>query len=306
MGPPARLVAAFTWAQKSVEWVDEQGHVEWLKKWHRVPWSSWFSGFGCAEMALSMIASALAKQTGKTVVPFSQSYQFEIANKARLASRECLEDHVCQHQDILRLLDDANRKKLKILEDSCEKPSEDLWTFLLDKKYDIFILEKYLEVVNDPAAIYASLVEHVQSLIEPVSVYDAAWMTYEENERDFRGEMIANRNANSTVAAHEVHSVNLSDWTPLLSDIEQKNYQQYLQSLGQDSLPRHEREIRGVCVGQDPVFMNMSGSPSKLPAFTTDSTKRIMLTDRDRWLTAAEKVAVTGFPVHKDYQGFVL
>lgn len=161
-------------------------------------------------------------------------------------------------------------------------------------------------MVNDPAAIYASLVEHVQSLIEPVSVYDAAWMTYEENERDFRGEMIANRNANSTVAAHEVHSVNLSDWTPLLSDIEQKNYQQYLQSLGQDSLPRHEREIRGVCVGQDPVFMNMSGSPSKLPAFTTDSTKRIMLTDRDRWLTAAEKVAVTGFPVHKDYQGFVL
>ena len=154
-----------------------------------------------------------------------------------------------------------------------------------------------------PEVIYALLVEYLKGHITPMELADAAWETSED---ELRKEMVAIANQKSGLSADEILAMDISDWRPLLSEEERKKYIGYLEKLSMDHLPKHERAVRAVVVSQDPENFMMAGSETHLPAFTTDSTKRTMMTHLDRWLTAREKAAVTGFPVHEDILGLKL
>ncbi|CAK9086423.1 unnamed protein product [Durusdinium trenchii] len=167
-------------------------------------------------------------------------------------------------------------------------------------QYDVFILEKYFNQIRDPAEVYQRLVERLTSVMRPVELQHVAWMNGPEWEKDLRQEMVENRNQNSVMSAEEAKTMEMTDWTGLLSSNEQANYTKYLEHLGQLDQPKELRQIRAVCVSQDPEYMFMAGSEDKLPSFTTDSTRRIMLTHLNRWLSAKEKMSLAGFPVHKD------
>ncbi|CAK9060774.1 unnamed protein product, partial [Durusdinium trenchii] len=410
---PQRLVNSFKWAQVCVEWADEQNLLAWVGTMKELPYSTWFSGHGCAELGLAMLAGALRKVGKGGGDSFLPSYEFEISAKARGATVDRIPEHCCQYVDILRMLNESSRKSLQELEATCPKVSEDVWTFLLKQEfvyeqlcprhrnrcsvprtvldisgsmckgfstlgkkdqggllreesqynklllawaiahgraetpilihenvrgfsssylagklehfhyrhvstikttgsdcglhansrkrvYDVFILDKYMEQVLDPAQVYSNMVNHLQSVLEPVPLEDVAWMEAESFPHELRQEMLENCNQNCALDRDKILHMDMSDWRVLLSSSEQANYRAYLKDLGQADLPKESRPIRAVCVSQDPSFINMGGSPEKLPAFTTDSTRRIMLTSKERWLTAAEKMAITGFPVHKE------
>ena len=168
------------------------------------------------------------------------------------------------------------------------------------RRYDIFILEELVSMEEKPEVIYALLVEYLKGHITPMELADAAWETSED---ELRKEMVAIANQKSGLSADEILAMDISDWRPLLSEEERKKYIGYLEKLSMDHLPKHERAVRAVVVSQDPENFMMAGSETHLPAFTTDSTKRTMMTHLDRWLTAREKAAVTGFPVHEDILG---
>ncbi len=165
------------------------------------------------------------------------------------------------------------------------------------QRYDLFVLEEFVEIVEDPEAIYHQLVEHVQADLKPVSLDQVAWET---NLVKLKWEMQDTANLNSPLSPQDIEEMSTDDWKPLLSDAERKKYDGYLKKLGMDDVPKEKRGIRAVCVGQDPERYCMAGSETKLPSFTCESTKRIMMTHLDRWLTAREKASLTGFPVHKD------
>lgn len=124
-----------------------------------------------------------------------------------------------------------------------------------------------------------------------------AWVT---EERDLLEEISESANKNAAAPTGKVTAEHLKDWLQFLSATELQNYEAYLEKLGLGSTPREERPLRAVAVGQNPDKLFMAGSEKSLPAFARDSTKRLMLTNLDRWLTAGEKMALTGFPVHKD------
>ena len=152
--------------------------------------------------------------------------------------------------------------------------------------------------MGDPEKVYQSLVDHVQKGLEPVTMDQVAWVTDSVSLRD---EMEQNRNQNSSITPEELMGMDvMASWLPLLSKDEQQKYQGYLEKLNLDKVPPNERPVRGVAVSQDPEEYCMWGSPKALPSFTKESTKRIMLTHMDRWLTSQEKAALTGFPCHKD------
>ena len=166
-------------------------------------------------------------------------------------------------------------------------------------RYDLFILDKYFEQVCDPWEIYQKLKAMLAEKLEPVKLEHVGWMTLEENQCDLEKEMEEVRNQNSLLSVKDLNGKDPKDWKNLLSSKEFDNYTNYLKKLNQFDIPKESRTPRAVCVGQDPSYMDMSGSQKKLPAFTTDSTRRIKLTHLDRWLTAKEKMSVTGFPIHK-------
>ena len=169
------------------------------------------------------------------------------------------------------------------------------------ERYDIFVLEAFVEVQASPEAIYNQLVEHVQSNMPPMKLVDAAWET---DEHELRKEMLAIANQKSGLTMEQIRSMDISDWQPLLSEEEKKKYKVYLEKLEMADLPKHERPARAVVLSQDPESsFAMSGTEATLPAFTTDSTKRTMWTHLDRWLTSREKAALTGFPVHEEIRG---
>ena len=161
-------------------------------------------------------------------------------------------------------------------------------------------MEKYFNQIRDPAEVYQRLVEHLTSVMRPVELQHVAWMNGPEWEKDLRQEMVENRNQNSVMSAEEAKTMEMTDWTGLLSSNEQASYRKYLEHLGQLDQPKELRQIRAVCVSQDPEYMFMAGSEDKLPSFTTDSARRIMLTHLNRWLSAKEKMSLAGFLVHKD------
>lgn len=131
-GPSKRFVETFKWAKKCVEWVQSHSPSKWFWEMELLPTSTWFSGYGCCETGLRMLNSAKEKLGGAAA--FSPTFQFEINSRARQSISGTLPDHCCQHIDILRMLNDTDRVALKKLEKESDKPSEDLWNFLLDKK----------------------------------------------------------------------------------------------------------------------------------------------------------------------------
>ncbi len=133
-GPSDAFVETFRWASKCVEWHQSHSPSPWFMKMDNVPTSTWFSGFGCCEMALHMLNSA--KQSLDSRNAFSPSYQFEISSKARGAAGDRIPKHCCQHIDISRLLKEDDRKALKQLHATSEKPSDDVWNFILSKDLD--------------------------------------------------------------------------------------------------------------------------------------------------------------------------
>lgn len=133
-GPSDELIDTYRWARKCVQWHESHSPSPWFRKMDHVPTSTWFSGFGCCEMALHMLNSA--KRVLDSRDAFSPSYQFEIASKARGAAGERIPKQCCQYIDILRLLKEDDRKALKELHNTSENPSEDVWNFILGKELE--------------------------------------------------------------------------------------------------------------------------------------------------------------------------
>ena len=131
-GPPKNFIDTFRWPSKCLEWLQGNSPSPWFGQMKELPTSSFFSGYGCLEMALHMISENRKHLGGDCV--FSPSYQVEIQSKARLTSQSFLPEHTCQHTDIMRLLGDSDRKMLRELEKNAEKPSQEIWDFLLTKE----------------------------------------------------------------------------------------------------------------------------------------------------------------------------
>lgn len=168
----------------------------------------------------------------------------------------------------------------------------------LHMRYDIFILEDLFSQVEDPADMYEKLRQHVRSGLEDVTLKHVPWETDLNRLRD---EVLDNANTNCGLSPQEISEADLDDWLRFLSEDELRNYNEYLQILGMTHTPKEDRTLRAVCVGQNPAKdYVMMGTELQLPTFTKDSTKRILLTSLDRWITASEKMAVTGFPSHQD------
>lgn len=165
------------------------------------------------------------------------------------------------------------------------------------------MLPSYFVVKGNPATLYAQMVDYLKEGLQPVQMSEIAW---QKDPLKLRNEMLQTCNQNCGISYETIESMPLDGpWTDLLSKDERDNFVAYLKNLGMDSLPAQERGIRGVAVSQDATDYNMSGSFEQLPSLTRESTKRVMLTHLDRWLTVDEKLALTGFPVHED-QGGVL
>lgn len=145
--------------------------------------------------------------------------------------------------------------------------------------------------------IYEELKKHLAKELSPVGMEHVAWVT---DPDDLCNEILDAYNRNSEVAPSVLTMDDLDDWMKYLSTDEKDNYKGYLKMLGFEGIPKNERSIRAVALSQDPDHIPMAGSNHTLPTFTKDSTKRIMLTHLDRWITASEKMAVTGFPVHQE------
>lgn len=165
-------------------------------------------------------------------------------------------------------------------------------------RYDIFILEEYWEVVDSPEKIYASLVEVVKAKLVPIYMKDAVWL---DDENLLREEMVSMVNQNSTHTSESAGTIPVDDWTPLLSPTECDNYIAYLKMYGMHDKEVQDRELKAVAVSQNPSkFPTASNDAGVCCTFTTN-TSRIMITNKNRWLTAVEKCAMAGLPVLKDW-----
>lgn len=134
MGPAGPLVESFTWAHRCVAYLRDHGKADVLCKFDGVPFSTFFSGYGCAELAVDMINAAVRSHTKKD--PFSPTMQYEINARARTAAGERLPQHTCQFVDIQRLLKPEDRKHLVEIEKSSPNVQDDIWEFLLKAKLD--------------------------------------------------------------------------------------------------------------------------------------------------------------------------
>jgi hypothetical protein len=133
MGPPQPLVDNFRWAHESVAWMKMHAKSTWFFETRDLPLSSWFSGYGCSELAAGFLNAARRRVAGedeKDSDAFSAAHQFEINVKARTAAKEQLPEHSCQFVDIMRILNDDDRKKLLKMEKDETKGEKDFWDFL--------------------------------------------------------------------------------------------------------------------------------------------------------------------------------
>ena len=162
----------------------------------------------------------------------------------------------------------------------------------------MFLQDQFFTVVGDPVEMYESLKKYLQSQLDPVLMEHVAWVT---DESILREEMLDSYNSKCNLSEEEIQKVDLKNWKPLLSQEEWNNYPGYLQKYYMNHLDPKIRPIRGMCVSQDPKFCCMAGSSETLPTFTKDSTRRVMMSNLDRWLTAYEKLAISGFPIHQDF-----
>lgn len=163
----------------------------------------------------------------------------------------------------------------------------------------MLILEQFFEVVDDPVEVYQRISAFLQEKLQPVTMGHVCWAT---DPKDILHEVQENYNKSCGLSLTEVSDIFSNgdgDWLKLLSKTERDNYANYLEKLEMTDIPTMKREARGVCVSQNPDVVCMSGSAEALPAFTRESTKRIMMTNKDRWILALEKLAISGFPVHK-------
>ena len=151
-------------------------------------------------------------------------------------------------------------------------------------------------MLDDPLRVYQELSTHVTSKLAPVKLQDAVWL---KDPSLLRDELLDSANANCGLTLDQLQLMDLNDWRPALSQSEQEHYQKYLDGL---EMPENlsERPLRGVCVSQNPDFIFMAGSNTSFPVFTKSSTRRVMLTSQNRWLSAIEKMALYGWPVHPD------
>lgn len=133
--PPESLVESFRWAHHAVQCCVDSKSAEWFLSPQAadLPVSTWFSGYGCAEIAIDMINAAKKTCCGTDRDTFVHSYQFEIASKARASSAKRLNDDVCQFIGILRVLSDDDRKALLKLEAESSTTPDDVYEFLLGK-----------------------------------------------------------------------------------------------------------------------------------------------------------------------------
>lgn len=151
-------------------------------------------------------------------------------------------------------------------------------------------------MLGSPEKVYSDMVKYLD--VKQVAMRDVAWVT---DPWKLREEMLQNCNQNCGLSQSEIEKIDCTDnWLKLLSEEERTNYQGYLKRLGMEDQQPGDRLVRGVAVGQDHGEFPMMGNENQLPSFTKESTKRIMLTHLDRWLTAEEKLALTGFPVHQE------
>ena len=167
------------------------------------------------------------------------------------------------------------------------------------------MLDEYIQVDCDPSQTYREMVAHLAKQVNPVRMNDVAW---ESDPQELRDEINETYNRNSDTELKDLKELSdddLLDWTQFLSKTELENYQEYLKVLGWDDLPKEERGVRAVALSQNPEKIFMAGTDDTLPTFTKDSTKRLMLTHLNRWVTSREKMAVTGFPVHEELTAFV-
>ncbi len=165
---------------------------------------------------------------------------------------------------------------------------------LIQSRYDILIKDAFFDVVDDPAEVYGALSKHVKSKLSPVNMEDAVWL---KDPKELRRELIESANIKCHLTEAQLEALDLGDWQHALSDTEKSNYKQYLSDLKMAE-SKSERPLRAVCVGQNPEKRFMAGSETCFPAFTKSSTRRVMLTSHDRWLSAQEKMALYGWPVH--------
>ena len=138
--PPQPLVNTSKWAHHAVEYLrhnSQGGQAEWFlsPETSDLPISSWFSGYGCSEIAVEFLNAAKKACCGTSKNTLCSSYQYEINARARSCCARRLDDHACQFIDIMRALDDADRKGLLKLEADPSKTSEDLFAFLVDKEF---------------------------------------------------------------------------------------------------------------------------------------------------------------------------
>lgn len=165
-------------------------------------------------------------------------------------------------------------------------------------RYDVFILEEYWEVVDAPEKVYASLVEVVKAKLVPVFMKDAVWL---DDEQLLREEMVSMVNQNSEETADSAAHLPLDDWTPLLSQAERDNYLAYLKLYGMHDTKVLDRDLKAVAVSQNPEKFPTASTDAGVCCTFTTNTSRIMITNKDRWLTAVEKCAMAGLPVLKDW-----
>lgn len=173
---------------------------------------------------------------------------------------------------------------------------------LTSSRYDIFILPEFWNVKDSPSEVYNSMALCL-SHFDGVKLKDGLWIT---DPFELKREIEETYNTNCGVPASEVaHFDVFSDWSILLSEEERKNYRGYLEDLLMSDIHPSERHQRVVAVQQDPKHRPMISSPDGiLPAFTKDSTKRLMITNLNRWMLAKEKLAISGFPVCQAWDGY--
>lgn len=155
--------------------------------------------------------------------------------------------------------------------------------------------------MDHPSDVYSSLSKCLEDF-EPVSLKDCLWVT---DPVEFHREIEHTYNRNCGVEPQDLKEFDTSgDWSVLLSKEEKNNFQGYLKKLEMVDLEPSQRSQRVVAVQQCPVQMPMMSNPDGvLCGFTTDSTKRLMITNLNRWMLALEKLAIAGFPVTQEGLG---
>eukprot|EP00438_Fugacium_kawagutii_P002424 Skav227973 [mRNA] locus=scaffold3773:15813:17004:- [translate_table: standard] len=165
------------------------------------------------------------------------------------------------------------------------------------QQYDVLVLEKFWDVHGDPEDMYKQLAANLKQKFEPVLFEDILWV---DDPVALRQEMEQSANKNSLTKPEDIPNVPFDDWTCLLSKDELDNYKQYLKKFGMADMDPKDRQHRCCAVQQDAEGWGMTSTEDGVCCgFTCRSTTRLMVTGLERWVTAMEKAAMAGFPVHE-------